>query len=75
MLLEGLGKLLILGGIFLILFGLLFTFWHQIPFLGKLPGDIFISKGNFKFFFPLATCLIISLVLTIIANILIGLLR
>jgi hypothetical protein len=62
------GRLLIIAGIFLIVFGLIFTFWSKIPFLGHLPGDISIQKGNVSFFFPIATSLIISLILTVILN-------
>lgn len=40
----------------------------KIPGVGKLPGDIFIKKGNFSFYFPLATCVLISLFLTLILN-------
>ncbi|MCD6230831.1 MAG: DUF2905 domain-containing protein [Dehalococcoidia bacterium] len=69
------GKLLILTGVFLIMFGLLFTFWHQLPLLGRLPGDIFVNRGRLQFYFPLVTCLILSGVLTFIANIIIRLLR
>ena len=66
---EGLGKiLLIVGGIFIIL-GLLFLFSQHIPFLGKLPGDIIIKKDNFSFYFPVVSFLIISIVVTIIINI------
>ena len=65
---EGLGKFLILIGVFLILFGLLFTFWDKVPLLGKLPGDIIIQRGDFWFFFPLATSVVISLILTILLN-------
>jgi len=65
---EGPGKFLILIGVFLILFGLLFTFWDKVPLLGKLPGDIIIQKGDFRFFFPLATSVVISLILTILLN-------
>lgn len=61
-----LGKILIIGGLTLILFGLILTFGPKIPFFGKLPGDIFIQKKNFAFYFPLATCILISLVLSII---------
>lgn len=68
---ETLGKYIILSGIFIIILGLLLTFWNKIPFLGKLPGDIFIEKGNFQFFFPIVTCIIVSVVLTIIINIII----
>ena len=69
------GKLLILAGIFLILFGVLFVFWQRIPFLNKLPDDIVIEKKDFGFFFPLATCLVISLVLTILINLVFWILR
>ena len=65
---HGIGKFLILAGIFLILFGVLFVFWQRIPFLSKLPGNIVIQKKDFGFFFPLTTCIIISLVLTILIN-------
>ena len=49
---QGLGKILILNEIVLIVFGLLFIFFHKLPF-GKLPGDIVIKKGNLLFIFRL----------------------
>jgi hypothetical protein len=66
--LQGIGKILILGGVFLAFLGLLLFFWQRIPFLGKLPGDIFLHKRSFQFFFPVVTCIIISILLTIILN-------
>jgi len=72
---QELGKFLILTGVFLVIFGLVFTFWHQIPLLGKLPGDISINKGGFHFYFPLVSCLIISVVLSLITNVIIRLLK
>jgi hypothetical protein len=66
--LQGAGKILILGGAFLVFLGLLLFFWQRIPLLGKLPGDIFLHKGSFQFFFPIVTCIIISIVLTIVLN-------
>ncbi len=66
---QGFGKFLIFFGIVLILLGLIFTIIPKIPYLGRLPGDIYIKKGNFTFYFPLATCIILSLLLTIILNI------
>ncbi len=63
------GKLLIIAGGFLVITGLIIIFWSKIPLLGKLPGDISFSWGNFRFFFPLVTFLILSLILTIILNI------
>ena len=65
---HSIGKCLILAGIFLILAGTLFVFWQKIPFLSRLPGDIVIRKKGFSFFFPLTTCIIISLILTILIN-------
>lgn len=62
------GKILILGGIFLVLFGTLLIFCDKIPFLGKLPGDIAVQKENLRFYFPLATCFLISLGLTLFLN-------
>lgn len=50
---QGIGKILILVGAFLASLGLLLFFWQRIPFLGKLPGDIFVQKGSFQFFFPI----------------------
>lgn len=72
---QSVGKLLILAGAFLAFFGLLLVFWQRIPFLGKLPGDIFLQKGSFQFFFPIVTCLIISLLLTLILNFVIHLFK
>ncbi len=62
------GKLLIGLGIVLIVVGLFFTFIPhitKIPF-GRLPGDIVIKKGNFTFYFPLASSIILSIILTVI---------
>jgi hypothetical protein len=72
---EGAGTFLILIWVFVVASGLLFTFWNRIPLLGKLPGDIALEKGGFQFFFPLATCLIISVALIVVANLVFGLFR
>ncbi|WP_276368382.1 DUF2905 domain-containing protein [Chryseolinea sp. H1M3-3] len=60
------GKLLIIVGIVSILAGLLIMYVPKIPFLGKLPGDISIERENFKFYFPLATSILISIVLSLL---------
>ena len=73
--LDGLSKALIAAGIFLVVFGLLFAFWDKVPLLGRLPGDISIQRGNFQFFFPLVTSIVISLVLTILLNLVFRLFR
>ena len=64
--LQGLGKLLVLSGCMLVLIGVLVLFVGRLPWLGRLPGDILIERKNFSFYFPLATSLLISLVLSAI---------
>ncbi|RMD92455.1 MAG: DUF2905 domain-containing protein [Calditrichaeota bacterium] len=64
--LDPLGKILIVLGLFLLLLGLFFIFIKQIPFLGKLPGDIIIQRKNFTFYFPLTTSILISILLSLI---------
>ena len=61
-----LGKVLIIIGLAIAGIGVLLVLAPKIPWLGKLPGDILIRKDNFRFYFPLATCLIISLILTLL---------
>ncbi len=61
---AGIGRLLIfLGVIFLVVGGVL-LFAEKIPFLGRLPGDIHVKRENFEIHFPLATSLLVSLVLS-----------
>jgi uncharacterized protein HemY len=60
------GKLLILLGIIIILVGVIVTYSDRIPFIGKLPGDITIEKENFRFYFPLTTSILISIVLSLV---------
>lgn len=61
-----LGKLLIILGIVMVVIGLAFLFADKIPFLGRLPGDIYIKRERFGFYFPITTSIVISIVLTII---------
>jgi hypothetical protein len=63
---TGFGKILIFLGIILVFIGILFVFSGKIPWLGKLPGDIYIKKENFVFYFPLATSIFLSVALSII---------
>ncbi len=60
------GKLLIVIGIVFIVAGLLVMFKIQIPWLGKLPGDVHIRRDNFQFYFPLTTCILLSILLTLV---------
>jgi DUF2905 family protein len=59
------GRWLIAIGIVLVAVGLLWPWLGKLG-LGRLPGDIVVERGNFSFYFPLVTCLIISIVLTLI---------
>ena len=63
---TALGKMLILLGVVIILIGLGLLFAHRIPYIGRLPGDIYVKKDNFTFYFPLGTCIVISIVLSFI---------
>ena len=60
-------KILIILGIFIILLGLLYPYIKKLG-LGQLPGDIMFKSGNSTLFFPIVTCVIISVILTIIFN-------
>ena len=62
------GKLLILVGAVFVLAGLLLTFGDRFSFLkiGRLPGDIAYRRGNFTFYFPLVTSIVISVVLSLL---------
>ncbi len=59
-------KMLILLGAVLIVVGVIMLLLQKTPFLGKLPGDILIRRENFTFYFPLATSIIISIVVSLI---------
>ncbi|MFB3123776.1 MAG: DUF2905 domain-containing protein [Candidatus Binatia bacterium] len=61
-----LGKALILVGILLVALGALFSLGAKIPWLGQLPGDIYIRNERFSFYFPLTSCLILSLVISLV---------
>jgi hypothetical protein len=65
-LMPAIGKMLIIAGAVLIVTGLAFMFADKIPFLGRLPGDISIQKERFRFYSPITTCIIISIVLSIL---------
>ncbi len=62
-----LGKMLIVVGVVVIIAGLVLMLVGKIPNAGKLPGDIMIKKENFSFYFPLTTCLLVSLILSLIS--------
>ncbi len=68
--LAGLGRLLILAGLGLAAVGVVLVFAGRVPFLGRLPGDIVIQRDSWTLYFPLATMLLLSLVLTLVLNLL-----
>ena len=63
---AGLGKSLIIFGIFMIAFGIIITFAGKNSWLGRLPGDIYIKRDNFTFYFPLATSILLSVIVSFI---------
>jgi hypothetical protein len=66
--LSSLGKLLLLFAVFFGAVGLLLIIMGNVPFLGKLPGDLVIRRGGVTFFFPIVTCIVLSIVLTVLIN-------
>ncbi len=63
---EQIGKLLIIVGIVSLVLGALLWLGGKVPGIGRLPGDIIIKRGNFTFYFPLATSVLLSIILSII---------
>ena len=63
---SDLARILIVFGLILVAVGLALLLVPKIPGLGKLPGDIVIKRENFSFYFPLGTCILISLILSLI---------
>ncbi len=59
------GKTLVFAGIAIVLVGLALWGLSSVPYIGKLPGDNYIRRGYFTFYFPLATCILISIAATI----------
>ena len=73
--LSSLGKLVTLAGAALLVLGGLIWLAGRIPALGHLPGDIRLQRGNVSCFFPLTTMIIVSVLLTVILNVILRLLR
>jgi Protein of unknown function (DUF2905) len=63
---SDLGRWLIVMGVILVIVGAVFLLAPKLPWLGKLPGDISYQRGNFSFYFPLGTSIVISIILTLI---------
>ena len=63
---SDLGRVLILLGLVITLAGVVLVFAGRVPGLGRLPGDVQVQRGNWTFYFPLGTSLVLSLLLTLI---------
>ena len=67
---QGTGKLLlVLGGVIIIIGLIVYFGGNHLRWIGRLPGDIRVERENFRFYFPIVTMLLVSLVLTVIINI------
>lgn len=60
------GKFLIIIGFLIVLAGVILHYWPKLPFLGKLPGDVVIDRGNFKMYFPITTSIVVSILISLI---------
>jgi uncharacterized protein HemY len=63
---AGFGKTLILLGVILVIVGLFFSLGGRVPWLGHLPGDIYVQRERYSFYFPLTTCIVISVIISIV---------
>jgi hypothetical protein len=61
-------KFLILAGVILVLAGVAVMLVPKIPWIGRLPGDIDVKGKNFRIYFPIVTCIILSILITILLN-------
>ena len=66
MIVSDVGKILVAFGLLIALTGVVLVLVGRVPWIGRLPGDIHIQRGNFTFYFPLATSLLLSVVLTLL---------
>jgi len=60
------GKSLVFAGVAITVVGLALWGLSSVPYIGRLPGDIYIRRGNFTFYFPLVTCILLSIIGTIL---------
>jgi len=61
-----LGKMLVVLGIILTVLGVALWGLGGLPMVGQLPGDIYIRRGSFTFYFPLTTCIVLSIIITLV---------
>jgi hypothetical protein len=63
---NGTGKILLIAGLLIAAVGLWLMYGPKIPLLGKLPGDIVIRRENFSFYFPITTCIVLSILISLL---------
>ncbi|MCI0716869.1 MAG: DUF2905 domain-containing protein [Chlorobi bacterium] len=63
---NSLGKYFIIIGAVILIIGVVFTLFPKLGFFGRLPGDIEIKRDNFTLYFPIVTCILISVALSLI---------
>ena len=63
---HDIGKLLVVLGLVVVAVGVVVMLAGRVPWLGRLPGDIQIERGNWSFYFPLATSLVVSVVISLV---------
>jgi hypothetical protein len=63
---SGFGLMLVIGGLVAAGIGLIWVLAPGLPTLGRLPGDIVVERGNSRFYFPIVTCIVISVVLSLV---------
>jgi uncharacterized protein HemY len=62
----GIGKTLIFLGLLLVVVGVIFSLAGKLPWLGHLPGDISLQRGRYSFYFPITTCILISIIVSLV---------
>ena len=63
---HDLGKSLVVIGLLIALIGVVLLLVGRVPWLGRLPGDIYIQRGNWSFYFPVVTSIVVSVLLTLL---------
>lgn len=63
------GRMVLMLGLLVAAVGVFMVLAGRVPFLGRLPGDVAVQRGNWSFYFPIATSILISLVLTVVLNV------
>lgn len=63
---QDLGKSLVVIGLLIALIGVVLLLAGRVPWLGRLPGDIYIQRGNWSFYFPVVTSIVVSVLLTLL---------